>query len=194
MQTLMLFPIIFPIIAIYISLPLYILADLCKGHKHPIIKITKGSLGVTLVFRSLLSRQWLFNISIGSWALDRFNPKPTLKLATLALLAMVYWACDSSNPVASSQDGVKQDTAISMRYVMEGDTAYPNCWFTNGRDSLNVDGRHYVISTRSRYRAHAEPETFGDTYAEGPYTLIQARLYYDTKRDTVFAFNHCAGR
>ncbi len=198
MNSSLLIPIIPTLLTLLVACLIYEFTDTTKAYyqtpRKAILAWKRSSLGLTIVLRSPIQRLWLFNISIGN---NPILPRYSLRFASLAIIALVFMACGNNNVTSPDTTNFTQpeNAPISMEYVSDKLSTFPNCWFHNGeRDTLIVEKHKYTISTRSRYRTFTELDGFGDTYAEGDVNLIDSKLFFDTKRDTVYAFNHCEGK
>jgi hypothetical protein len=172
--------------------------------RKPIIQAICNNMGTILVVRSPRSRQWLFNLSVSNNLVNTLKGHTMKTLITACLLFASFLICAcGENPVSAQTDKkVKAplDTLamISTRYISE-DSVSRSCWYAwttdNTRDSLALNGKKYTVSKGSRYRAMPEPEWLGDTVLEGAVKYIDPiRLYKDTKTDSIYILNPCAGR
>lgn len=78
--------------------------------KKPILSITRNpNLGTTIVFRSLIRRQWLFNVSLSK------KGTGSISVTLLALIASIFYACVSSPDT---------DSKPKTHYVHAADTLW----------------------------------------------------------------------
>lgn len=180
--------------------------------RKPIIQAISNNMGTILVIRSPRSRKWLFNLSISTSVENTLitlkgRTMKTLIISALLFASFILSACDTPAGNVSPDkltgvnhieqwEGLSDSAKISMvstRFIKE-DSVSASCWYhtaTIGKDSLDILGRRYTVSTRSRYRSIEEPVWFGDTIAEGAVILNEVRFFLDTKNDSAYAINIC---
>lgn len=181
--------------------------------RKPIIQTIHNNMGTILVIRSPRSRQWLFNLCISIPVENTFTTlkgytMKTLILSVILFCAFILSACgqnptgnaDTAKPITINHldqwealsDSAKI-TMVSKRFIAD-DSVSTTCYYHTaivGKDSLDILGKRYTISTRSRYRLVEEPYLFGDTMAEGAVILNEVHFFLDTKNDSAYAINIC---
>jgi hypothetical protein len=117
--------------------------------------------------------------------------KSIFSIFLLIFICLFLTHCSNNSTAPSLKGSLITDT-ISDKYISDKDPL-SSCWYTNlGKDSLLLNGKHYVISNRSRYRKFEEPVDFGDTIAEGAVLIYDPIAFlHDTKTDSNFIFNSC---
>lgn len=162
----------------------------------PIISIKRSTLGTSVVIRSPFSRCWLFNITLAprmpwdaTWVCKRIE-----WAFGIAVVALFLMGCNNAESITRAD---ANRINVITRYIPDSLDTYPSCyspWASDStRDSLIIEGKHYTVSARSRYRAEPEPDTFGDVEAEGPVHLLKPHFYVDTKTadDSILVLNRC---
>lgn len=169
--------------------------------KSTITMMKRQGLGTIVVLRNPINKKWVASLYIAPRPTKTVNPleikthpnyilgKLAMALTLVSVILTFFVGCSdtTTSPNTTAQ--------VETKYIRDSLTSFPSCYYPTvqdtTRDSLVIDGKHYTVSTRSRYRATSEPLDFGDTQGEGPVTLINTKFFNDTKTGLVIALNQC---